>query len=84
MQIKPFDIIACISWDSLAFELKITNKKKWLTYEQAYKMLRPNQVWALNAHQSSWWASYICVYNIAEEKDYQFEFKLLEWISTEL
>lgn len=84
MQIKPFDIIWTYNWVSLAWELKICDLKKWLTYEQAYKMLRPNQIWALNAHQKAWWVSYVEVYNKAEDKEYKFFFYLLEWISTEL
>lgn len=78
MQIKPFDIIICANWISVAIELKICNLKKWLTYEQAYKMLRPNQIGALNAHQKAWWFSHIHVYNIWENMEYWFEFKLLE------
>ncbi len=84
MQIKPFDIICSVNWASIAYELKICDLKKGLTYEQAFRMLRPNQVWALNSHQKSWWLSYVCVYNIAEDKEYKFMFELLEGISTEL
>jgi hypothetical protein len=79
MQIKPFDII----WFNnqlypIAIELKVSKLKKWVSYEQAYKMLRPNQIWALQSFQSKWWVSWIRVYNIPEAKEYPFVFKYLE------
>jgi len=85
MQIKPFDIIICNWWKSVAIELKVCNLKKWLSYKQAYNMLRPNQVWALSAHQLSWWISAIVVYNNANNTHQAFDFKLLEnWNNGEL
>lgn len=84
MQIKPFDIIWIASWAPYAIELKICNLKKWLSYEQAYAMLRPNQVAALNWYRQNWWVSHLWVYNKAEGKEYRFIFKFLDWISTEL
>ena len=79
MQIKPFDII----WfndmiQPIAIELKICKLKKGLSYEQAYSMLRPNQVWALKSFQSQWGAAFVRVYNITEAKEYRFDFKFLE------
>lgn len=79
MQIKPFDII----WfngtiQPVAIELKISKLKKGLSYEQAYSMLRPNQVWALKSFQSQWGLAFVRVYNIPEEKEYRFDFKFLE------
>ena len=78
MQIKPFDIIICEEWLSVAIELKVCNLKKWVSYEQAYSMLRPNQIWALSAHNNAMWISYIVVWKNAEEKEYSFPFKLLD------
>lgn len=82
MQIKPFDIIAVSMqrWKLMvkAIELKHCNLKKGVTYEQAYKMLRPNQVWALADIQKHWATSLVIVYNQAEDKVYELEFKLLD------
>lgn len=84
MQIKPFDIVWVAKSIPFAIELKICDLKKWLTYEQAYWMLRPNQVAALQWFSLSWWLSWLWVRNKAEEKEYQFPFRFLDWISTEL
>lgn len=79
MQIKPFDIIGFGKDEKpTAIELKIAKLRKWLSYEQAYSMLRPNQVWALKSFQTKGGLSFIWVYNILEEKEYKFEFKFLE------
>jgi hypothetical protein len=79
MQIKPFDIIWFHYADTpIAIELKICSLKKGLSYEQAYTLLRPNQVWALKSFQSQWGLAFVRVYNIAEEKEYRFDFKFLE------
>ena len=79
MQIKPFDIIYMFKWKARAVELKICNKKKWVSYEQAYAMLRPNQIAALNSFKIHWWDSEVWVWNIAEEQEYHFKFKFLDW-----
>lgn len=84
MQIKPFDIIWVHAWYPIAIELKICDKKKWLTYEQAYGMLRPNQIWALKSFQEAEWDSYVRVYNKAEDKEYKFLFEYLEGNQVEL
>ena len=84
MQIKPFDIIGVYDWYAIAIELKVCNLKKGLTYEQAYAMLRPNQIWALNTFKEAWWDSNVRVYNIAEDKEYRFGFKYLEDNQVEL
>lgn len=84
MQIKPFDII-CVRWNECqAIELKHCNLKKGVTYEQAYKMLRPNQVWALWDIQNKGAESWIVVYNLAEDRVYEFRFKLLDIYTGEL
>lgn len=89
MQIKPFDIIATREeddwnrpWKDIskvrAIELKHCNLKKWVSYEQAYKMLRPNQVWALADIQNHWAESLVVVYNAATDTIHEREFKLLD------
>ena len=79
MQIKPFDIICCLNGEATGIELKICNLKKWVTYEQMYNMLRPNQIGALDILQKAWWASFISVYNKADDHIYTSTFKFLEW-----
>lgn len=77
MQIKPFDIVLVKHWIPIAIELKICNLKKWLTYEQAYSMLRPNQIASLQSFLINWGISRVRVYNKAEDKEYKFDFKFL-------
>lgn len=88
MQIKPFDIIATKNRVGMqqicAIELKHCNLKKWVTYEQAYKMLRPNQVWALADIQKHWAIAIVVVYNMAEDRIYEWEFEFLDVPSAEL
>ena len=84
MQIKPCDIICVKSNWVLAIELKFANLKKWVSYEQAYKMLRPNQAGALADLQKHWATSMVILYNKAEDKIYEREFELLDIETWEL
>lgn len=87
MQIKPFDIIATkkiTNSEVYAIELKYTNLKKWVSYQQAYKMLRPNQVGALADIQNHWARSLVVLYNAAEDKVYTRDFELLDCETWEL
>lgn len=78
MGFKPFDIIAVKDSTPIAIELKVRDKKKPLTYEWAYKLLRPNQVGSLELFRQHWWVSLIIVRDNVREEAFTFPFTLLD------
>lgn len=78
MWFKPFDIVAVKDWEPIAIELKVSNLKKKITYEQAYNLLRPNQVGSLYKFQEQWWTSIISVWENNFDCKTEFNFILLD------
>ena len=83
-QIKPFDIQWVKDWVSYAIELKISDYKHTPSYEQIYKMLRPNQVAALHSHKKAWGVSEVRVWNKSTLEEIHYDFILLSTMGTEL
>lgn len=83
-QIKPFDIQWVRDGTPYAIELKISDYKHSPSYEQIYKMLRPNQVAALDCHQKAWGVSEVRTWNKSTLEEIHYEFKLLSTTGTEL
>lgn len=72
---KPFDIIACWQWHSIAIELKIIEGDP--TYERCYKQLRENQVGWLYNHMTAGGLSYVVVYSKKEKTTLRFTFRVI-------
>jgi Holliday junction resolvase len=78
MGFKPFDIVAVKWWIPIAIELKVRDKKKQPSYEDVYKLLRPNQVGSLELFKQHGWISLIVVRDNVREEAITFTFTLLD------